>query len=231
MVGEKFLGGIRQALERIREPSLTVLVALELFGLFIAAPLSVIGVSAPLSGSAWSMLIIATALVVVSGHRAAAMTVVATTAGTVIADLLLLKWPSTMIIFVDLAMKGILLAMLTWVIGSVVFGPGRVTSHRIFGAVAIYLQVALIFSCLFIIVAGAVPNAFSPAVALSSSGDEARFVYFSLATLTTTGYGDIVPIHPIARSLANLEAVIGQLFPATLLARLVTLELEHRRRS
>jgi Ion channel len=56
----------------------------------------------------------------------------------------------------------------------------------------------------------------------------ANLIYFSFVTLTSTGYGDIVPIHPIARSLANLEAIIGQLYPATLLARLVTLELEGR---
>jgi len=56
-------------------------------------------------------------------------------------------------------------------------------------------------------------------------------LYFSLVTLTTTGYGDVVPLHPFARSLATLEAVIGQLFPATLLARLVTLELQGRRPS
>ncbi len=47
-------------------------------------------------------------------------------------------------------------------------------------------------------------------------------------TLTTTGYGDVFPLHPIARSLCNLEAVIGQLYPATLLARLVTLEMAQR---
>ena len=56
----------------------------------------------------------------------------------------------------------------------------------------------------------------------------ANLIYFSFVTLTSTGYGDIVPMHPIARSLANLEAIIGQLYPATLLARLVTLELEGR---
>jgi hypothetical protein len=55
-------------------------------------------------------------------------------------------------------------------------------------------------------------------------------LYFSFTTLTTTGFGDITPMHPFARSLTNLEAVIGQLYPATILARLVTLELEHRRR-
>jgi len=58
-----------------------------------------------------------------------------------------------------------------------------------------------------------------------------RLLYFSLATLTTTGYGDIVPLHSVARSQATLEAVIGQLYPATLLARLVTLEMQGRRPS
>jgi hypothetical protein len=47
----------------------------------------------------------------------------------------------------------------------------------------------------------------------------------SFVTLTSTGYGDIVPVHPLARSVCNIESVIGQLYPATLLARLVTLEL------
>jgi hypothetical protein len=50
--------------------------------------------------------------------------------------------------------------------------------------------------------------------------------YFSFVTLTSVGYGDIVPVHPFARSLANIEAIIGQLYPATLLARLVTIELQ-----
>ncbi len=60
---------------------------------------------------------------------------------------------------------------------------------------------------------------------------DGRLLYFILMTLTTTGYGDIVPLDPVARSLATLEAVIGQLFPATLLARLVTLEMQGRRPS
>jgi hypothetical protein len=54
-------------------------------------------------------------------------------------------------------------------------------------------------------------------------------LYFSFSTLTTVGYGDITPLHPMARDIANLESVLGQLYPATLLARLVSLEIEHRR--
>jgi len=57
-----------------------------------------------------------------------------------------------------------------------------------------------------------------------------NFGYFSFVTLTSVGYGDIVPVHPYARSLANVEAIIGQLYPATLLARLVTLEIADRQR-
>ena len=45
----------------------------------------------------------------------------------------------------------------------------------------------------------------------------------TVTTLTTLGYGDIMPVHPIARSLSNIEAIIGQVYPATLLARLVSL--------
>jgi len=51
-------------------------------------------------------------------------------------------------------------------------------------------------------------------------------VYFSFGTLTPAGSADISPLYPIARSLTNVEAMIGQLYPATLLARIVTLEIE-----
>jgi voltage-gated potassium channel Kch len=76
------------------------------------------------------------------------------------------------------------------------------------------------------------PPALQPARA--STGAHAvfyrgRLLYFSLVTLTSVGYGDIVPLHPVAYSLVTLEALKGQLFPAILLARLVSLELEGRR--
>ena len=48
-------------------------------------------------------------------------------------------------------------------------------------------------------------------------------IYFSFVTLTTVGYGDVTPVDPVARSLAVAEALTGQLYPAILLARLVSL--------
>jgi hypothetical protein len=56
-----------------------------------------------------------------------------------------------------------------------------------------------------------------------------KLIYFSFGTLTMAGSGDIVAAHPFARCLCILEAMIGQLYLATLLARLATLEIEGSR--
>jgi len=75
------------------------------------------------------------------------------------------------------------------------------------------------------------PDAFVNLVAPAGGPEEvATMPYFSLTTLTITGYGGIVAVDPFARSLANLEAVIGQFYLAITVARLVTLELADRRR-
>jgi hypothetical protein len=125
------------------------------------------------------------------------------------------------------------LAALGGAISRAAFGPGRVTWHRVQGAIALYLILGLLFAHLYGLLNVLVPEAFANVPAGLNADAvfyRGRLLYFSFVTLTTTGYGDIVPLHPIARSLATLEAVIGQLFPATLLARLVSLELEGRRR-
>jgi voltage-gated potassium channel len=55
-------------------------------------------------------------------------------------------------------------------------------------------------------------------------------VDFTMVTVTTVGYGDIVPVHPFARSLAMFEALVGQIFPAILLAGLVSMQISDRQR-
>ena len=117
---------------------------------------------------------------------------------------------------------------LGWVVAHAVFGPGRVNYHRIIGAVFLYLLIALAFSSLFIFVGLLIPNAFSGIKFQDSPALASQLFYFNFVTLTSVGYGDIVPVHPIARSLSNLETILGQFYPATLLARLVTLEREGR---
>jgi hypothetical protein len=98
---------------------------------------------------------------------------------------------------------------------------GPITFHRIQGGVAAYLLLGVIWAHAYALLALLRPDAFSGA---TRAGDGPRgFLYFSFVTLTTVGYGDVLPVHPAARSLAMLEAVTGPLYLAILLARLVSL--------
>ena len=107
-----------------------------------------------------------------------------------------------------------------WVVSSAVFGRGRPTYHRILGAIVMYLGIGMIFVSLYIMLVHYVPDAFDH---LATNPFELRqaLTYFSFSRLTTSSFGDILPVHPIARSLANLEAICGQLFPTILLTRVV----------
>jgi len=110
------------------------------------------------------------------------------------------------------------------VVARAVFGAGRITYHRIVGAILLYLLIAVAFAGLFAVVGLSIPDAFKGIAFEDDSTLASSLFYLSFVTLTSTGYGDIVPVHPLARSLCNIESVIGQLYPATILARLVTLE-------
>ncbi len=109
------------------------------------------------------------------------------------------------------------------------FRTGPVTLYRIEGAVTIYLLVAYSWARAYQLVALSDATAFNFLTApLRPQNLRFRLLYLSITTLTTVSYGDMVPLSPIARSLAAFEGVIGQLFPALLLARLVAMELHHR---
>jgi len=217
--------------ERLRDPSLTALLVLEVTVIFVMSPLRALGVVVPPTIAVTVVLGVITVVVLLSRSKGATVLVLASVALNVTGVLMHLANPST---FTDvLSAVGEVLARcaLGWVVAVAVFAPGHITHYRIQGAVVLYLNFALIFTALYGLLLEVAPGAFiGPATALNEAGSGATITYFSLSTLTTGGFGDIVPVHPFARSLANLEAIIGQLYPATLLARIVTMELEHRRR-
>src|SRR5688572_570922 len=111
------------------------------------------------------------------------------------------------------------------VVARAVFGAGRITYHRIVGAVLLYLLIAVTFATLFAIIGLSIPNAFRGIAFEDDLALASSLFFLSFGALTSSGYSDIFPLHPLARSLCNIESIIGQLYPATILARLVTLEL------
>lgn len=214
-------------IRRYRDPALTALVVLETVWLFGLAPFEQLHTVPRIVNGVVNGLIVAIVMVVCSGNRPAELTVIAATAADVAASLLRHAAPSDLTVAIDLAARLTFLLALSVVIGGAVFAQGDVTHHRVVGAIAIYLNVALTFAFVYRAIDVLAPHAFSVAN-FGSSVFGGRYVYFSFVTLTTTGFGDILPVHPFARSMATLEAVFGQLFPATLLARLVSLQITSR---
>jgi len=145
------------------------------------------------------------------------------------AAILRLTEASTVDVYLTAGAWLIMGVMLSGIVARAVFAPGRVTYHRVVGAVLLYLTIAVIFGSLFTFVGLLIPKAFSGISFEDSPALASNVTYFSFVTLTSTGYGDVFPVHPMARSLCNLETILGQLYPATLLARLVSLEIEGRR--
>jgi hypothetical protein len=212
----------------VPERTLTILVLVEAIQLFLVAPLSAEFAIPP---SIFLIVLAATvvlALCVVWHLRAAIVAVVAAAIIECSALGLRLFWPSHAAASLDLAALLVLIVTILIVSSAVVFGPGRVNVHRIVGAIGVYLNVAAAFAVVYRIIYLAGASNFSSLHPIDGHNKLAAFIYYSFTTLTTTGFGDIVPVDAVARSLSNAESVIGQLFPATLLARLITLEVAHR---
>jgi len=221
--------GFRRLQDRYRDPLLTALTIMLAVLLFVVAPLQAAGVvAAHQFGIAFGLVLVA-AVFIVSGSRVAVGAILFAVALILVATVLRLRQPSIVDIYLDAAAWLIAGLTLGIVVVGAVFTPGQVTFHRVIGAVLLYLDIGLIFVALFCLVALRTPHAFTGIGPLEDNlavaGD---LIYFSFVTLTSVGYGDIAPLHPFVRSLANVESIIGQLYPATLLARLVTLELAAR---
>jgi ion channel len=101
-----------------------------------------------------------------------------------------------------------------------VFDREVVTSDRLWGAAAAYLMIGVLWSFLYTIIDRADAQAFVIRGA-NAPVELLDLLYFSFGTLTTTGFGDILPLSAMARTAAMIEGIVGTLFIAILIARLV----------
>ena len=213
-----------------KDIALTAILVLQCVVMFVAAPLAALGYTGWRYTIDLLVLVFALLVIVIARGRTAAC-VGAVGAGCVLASTLVhIVNPSQATILLMHAAGAFGVVICGYVIARAVFAPGLVTVHRLLGAIVLYLTAALAFGTTYRLLWDLMPETFAGVAA--DAGEIKVFtsmIYFSFVTLTSTGYGDILPLHPIVRSVANLEAVIGQLYPATLVAALVTQHLESRR--
>jgi len=101
-----------------------------------------------------------------------------------------------------------------------IFQEQEVTRDTIAGAAAVYLLLGVMWAFVYSVLERLQPGSFAIS-AVQTQGEQNIFIYFSFVTITTLGYGDIMPVTYLAGSLAILEAVVGQLYLVVLVAWLV----------
>lgn len=128
------------------------------------------------------------------------------------------------------AITSLFLGLLAWMVLRHIYKDGPVNKYRIQGSLVVYLIMGLLWAQIYHSAWLIQPSSFGgPEVIETSPKAFAEFIYFSFVTLTTLGYGDIVPEASLVRAAVIFEGMTGMLYPVLMIARLVALELQHSR--
>jgi hypothetical protein len=211
---------------------LTLLSIVLLVGIFVVFPLrEAFPRSWLIPDIALSALMVSAALALRASRILTALVILVTVAA------LAVRWIARVVAsrgFQEFSTGLILVSLLlfAYIVLLVVFQKGPIRWNRIQGGVAVYLLLGLVWAFAYQLAEEIHPGAIHFATTVRDPDQLiAKLVYFSFITLTTVGYGDISAVHPLARSLAMGEALVGQLFPAILIATLVTMAMQARRES
>lgn len=98
---------------------------------------------------------------------------------------------------------------------------GQVTGNSIMGSICIFLLLGLIWAILFLLLMEFIPGSFSGVEFSNWKENFSDFIYFSFVTLTTLGFGDLLPVAPLARFLVYIEAIVGVFYMAIVVSSLV----------
>jgi hypothetical protein len=206
----------------LRNSSMSVLLLLLVLAVFVV-PVVFAGTSLQLTFDVLVSLILVSGVLAVVEHRKLAVALALSS--LVVMAMAWIEWLVPATTALELRTLSTLGAFLLLAIAVAinVFAAGHAIGDRVFGAVVLYLLLGLIWAFAYQLAHWLSPNAFSGNT--NGGGGLAQWAYFSFVTLTTVGYGDITPVALGARSLAILEALVGQLYPAVIIARLVSLQV------
>jgi len=119
------------------------------------------------------------------------------------------------------ALIGFLLVAISCTLRQVIFDT-EISVNRLVGAISLYLMLGVLWASAYTVTELAAPGSFSGLKAIHGGPWDSSWLYFSFVTMTTLGYGDLLPVSALARVLAYMQAVIGQFYIAILVAGLVS---------
>jgi len=135
------------------------------------------------------------------------------------------------IIFINSMITVAFLVSLASMVIAHIIKDGPVNFYRIEGSLVVYLIIGIVMAFVYDAVELLVPGSFAFTTLTDNYTNHsfADFIYFSFVTQTTLGYGDMVPLGPVAKSFVIFQGMTGMLYPVIIIARLITLEVEHSR--
>lgn len=125
------------------------------------------------------------------------------------------------------ALIGFLLIAIAHTFRQVAFGTD-LSLNRVVGAICVYLLLGVIWALSYSVLELALPGSFAGFETHVGRGWDSEWLYFSFVTMTTLGYGDLLPISAAARAMAYMQAVFGQFYIAILVAGLVSAYISDR---
>lgn len=203
-----------------------------LFSLLMLQPIAVTLWGAQVSPSILMYLLLAATIYAMSPRKLLITIATLLAAAIIAARLLLVSRPNVSLVLIVHGFSFVLMVLVTVTIVFRVFRASEITAEIILGAVCVYLVIGAAWTYLYFFLQAAAPGSMM-AMPIGSSGsvvpaqlEEYRFwemLYFSLSALSTMGFLSTEPLTPLARQLAVVEAITGQLYVAVLIARIVAL--------
>jgi len=200
-----------------------------LIGLFVALPILRALPGGGLRFSVLLSIVLTAAIYVNSLQRWTFLLGVLVGGGAIVATGIGEATGSIAAVLVARSMGLILLIVTTLLMLNTLVRAERVSRDTIIGGICVYLMLGLSFSVAYLVILGFDPDVLvkggHPLIAAAgdSSAASAQVLYFSFVTLTTLGFGDITPVGEVTQTVVVAEAIVGQLYVAIFIARLMAL--------
>jgi voltage-gated potassium channel len=212
------------------KPSRHLLLLILLLVIFVLSPVIVLYCYGPTILNVIAAAVLLSATYAVSARKSFLIFALSLSGVSTVLTFWLAAAPSHWLVVMSHGTLVVLISFFAIAILGYVLRSGKVTADKIYGAICVYLLFGYAWAFAYSLIEEVQPGSFTSVTSMPANDIVGRVMqmrYFSFVTLSTVGYGDIVPHTPAARTMALLEAMLGQFYLVALIGRLVGLHIVH----